>query len=83
VRPEDILLEDGEGDESNRISAVIQDLEPLGSFVRVYLDAESLAGDEIRVDVCKDLAKELHLSAGKVVTLPRADLRLYAMASHP
>jgi len=83
VRPEDILLEDPAGNDSNCFAAVIQYLEPLGSFVRVYLEAETLAGDEIRVDVRKDLAKELQLTVSKAVTitLPRDDLRLYLTES--
>ena len=83
VRPEDILFAETSDDALNRIPAVVQYLEPLGSFVRVYLIAETLANEEVRADVRKDLAKHLSLTPEKRidVSLPRDNLRLYANGS--
>ena len=79
VRPEDILLGDAANAQPNRVPAVVQHVESLGSFVRVYLEAQSLAHDEIRADIRKDLARELELTTSSAVTiaLPSSSLRLY------
>ena len=81
VRPEDILITDEADDELNQVQATVQYVEPLGSFVRVYLAAETLTQQEIRADVRKDMARDLALTPSRSVkiALPQCNLRLYAM----
>ena len=79
VRPEDILLVDADDGADNLIEATVNDVEFLGSFVRLYLDSPALGGHELRADVRKDLARRRGVAAGVTVRahIPPATIRLY------
>lgn len=83
IRPEDVKLSRPQTAAANQFQAAVQYLEPLGSFVRVYLSVPALGSEEVRVDVRKDTASELELVDGSniSVTLPKEGLRLYALDS--
>jgi iron(III) transport system ATP-binding protein len=80
IRPEDVLISQSHSTAPNQFQATIQYLEPLGSFVRIYLNVKSLTEEEIRVDVRKDTARTLQLDDASDIriTLPTASLRLYS-----
>ena len=80
VRPEDILLvDDGRDGGENTIEATVSDIEFLGSFVRLYLEAPALGDGELRADVRKDLARRHEIATGRPVRvrIPPATIRLY------
>jgi iron(III) transport system ATP-binding protein len=79
IRPEDIRVQGVTGSEENAITVHIRAMEFLGSFFRVDLAGDAMAGVTLRADVAVDLVRRLDLTAGQAlaVVLPRRRLRVY------
>ena len=83
IRPEDIVILDGAKAGANIIETVIQDVEYLGSYVRLYLRCAEMGDHELRADVPKSLARRLVIEPdGQLrVHIPPESIRLYQDAS--
>jgi iron(III) transport system ATP-binding protein len=79
IRPEDIRVQSVAGSEENAVTVQIKAMEFLGSFFRVDLAGDALAGVTLRADLAVDMVRRLDLAAGQAlpVTLPRRRLRVY------
>jgi iron(III) transport system ATP-binding protein len=85
IRPESVVLSHAQtsttdGTSSNNVEATIDEIEFLGSFERVYLDAGSLTNNLMMVDIPSTAARGLELNAntGINIHLPASDIRVYA-----
>ncbi len=80
VRPEDIIARGVAADEANAFEATVEDLEFLGSSLRVDLAGENLGGQRLTADLSVNLMRELALEPGHGVTvrIPAERIRLYA-----
>jgi iron(III) transport system ATP-binding protein len=79
IRPEDIRVGGVQGTEENAVRATVEAMTFLGSFFRVDLGGEALAGARLRADLSVDLVRQLELVPGRMlpVLLPRRRLRVY------
>jgi len=64
IRPEDVIIEKGTNDRTNRIDAQIQSTEFLGSFVRLVLTSVQLDGQSFRADLPMTQMRDLALQSG-------------------
>ncbi|CAN0458998.1 unnamed protein product [Hapterophycus canaliculatus] len=85
IRPESIVFQKTQqtADKvapSNNINAIIDEIEFLGSFQRVYLEAEALTHKLIMVDIPSTAARSLELQDSTNITIqfPAEEIRVYA-----
>lgn len=85
IRPESIVFQKTQqtADKvapSNNINAIIDEIEFLGSFQRVYLEAEALTHELIMVDIPSTAARSLELQDSTNITIqfPAEEIRVYA-----
>jgi iron(III) transport system ATP-binding protein len=79
IRPEDIVVLNDTQAGANVIDVAVQEIEFLGSYVRLYLRCAELGEHELRVDVPKTVARELAIEAQRRVRvrIPPESIRLY------
>ncbi|MDC0037361.1 putative 2-aminoethylphosphonate ABC transporter ATP-binding protein [Alphaproteobacteria bacterium] len=79
VRPEEIYFQQ-ENQDDNVISAIIKEIEFLGSFQRVYFEAKSFTNELIIVDVPSANARKIKLVIDKEINLyfSKQDARIYS-----
>ncbi|MBP50375.1 MAG: putative 2-aminoethylphosphonate ABC transporter ATP-binding protein [Arenicellales bacterium] len=79
IRPEDIVVLNSVEVGDNVVETVIQDVEHLGSYVRLYLCCTEMGDCELRADVTKSAARRLVLVPGQQarVRIPPESIRLY------
>ncbi len=79
VRPEDIVARGVTPDDSNAFAAGVEDLEFLGSSLRVDLSGAALDGQTLTADLSVNLMRELELEPGHdiIVRIPPERIRLY------
>jgi len=79
LRPEDIVVPEGEVPAANSFEAEIESMEFLGSFFRAGLRAEALGGETLRADFSINLARRLNLEEGDrlSVVVPGERIRVY------
>ena len=73
-----MISKDAEAD-TNVIEVTIQDVEFLGSYVRIYLRCAELGEQELRADVPKTVARTLTLEPERRlrIRIPPESIRLY------
>lgn len=78
IRPEDVVVGNST-DHSNVFDVIVEEVEHLGSFVRLYLRSPKLGNHELRADVRKDVARVNRLaSADNIrVHIQPDSIRLY------
>ncbi|MFK7996152.1 MAG: putative 2-aminoethylphosphonate ABC transporter ATP-binding protein [Granulosicoccus sp.] len=84
IRPESIMLYDPKNPANtetleNNISANIDEIEFLGSFQRIYLEAETLSNELIMVDIPSSKARNLEIQdlTSMSIQFPSEDIRIY------
>jgi len=79
LRPEDIVVPEGERPAVNCFEARIDSMEFLGSFFRAKLAAEALGHQSLRADFSINLARRLNLEEGSrlSVAVPSERIRVY------
>ncbi len=79
IRPEDIVVLNGAEAGANVIEVVFQDVEFLGSYVRLYLRCAEMGDHELRADVPKSVARRLAIEPNRQVRIriPPESIRLY------
>ena len=79
VRPEEIYFKQ-ENQDDNVISAIIKEIEFLGSFQRVYFEAKSFSNELIIVDVPSANARKIKLNIDEEINLyfSKQDARIYS-----
>ena len=80
VRPEDIVARAVTADQANAFSATVEELEFLGSFLRVELTGANIGNMRLTADLSVNLMRELDLAPGHEirVRIPAARIKLYA-----
>ena len=83
VRPEDIVILNDVETGSNVIEVIIDDIEFLGSYMRLYLRCAEMGDHELRADVPKTVAQRLSIEPHRTVRvrIPPEHIRLYPHAS--
>jgi iron(III) transport system ATP-binding protein len=79
IRPEDIMVLNSTEAGANVTEAVIQDVEFLGSYVRLYFRCTEMGDHELRADVPKSVARSLAIepSSRVRIRIPAESIRLY------
>ncbi len=78
-RPEDIIARDVATDHANAIVATVQDMEFLGSSLRITLGGEAIGGHIVNAELSINLMRDLSLQQGHAlaVRIPAERIRLY------
>ncbi len=79
VRPEDIVARGVKQEDANAFTAVVEELEFLGSSLRVDLTGKALDGQTLTADLSVNLMRELELAPGHdvMVRIPPERITLY------
>ncbi|MFQ5466827.1 MAG: putative 2-aminoethylphosphonate ABC transporter ATP-binding protein [Kiloniellaceae bacterium] len=79
VRPEDIIIEEGQPGEENVFDARLGAMEFLGSFIRADLGEGQIGDARLRADLPINQVRGLELNEGRAlrVKLPRSRIRVY------
>jgi iron(III) transport system ATP-binding protein len=78
IRPEDIQL-NVEKLDNNVLEVTIKEIEFLGSFQRIYLEASSVTNNLIMADVPSSSARKINLALNDKLNIcfPEEDIRVY------
>lgn len=79
IRPEDIVVQDGEADKENAFGVQVTAMEFLGSFYRADLAGEALGEARLRADLSVNLVRRLGLDAGTQISvrIPKERIRVF------
>ena len=79
IRPEDVVVDSLREGDANVLECTVKEIELLGSFRRIYLDAPELSKAAVLSDVPNRTARRLVINPGQRVRiqLPADDIRLY------
>jgi len=79
IRPEDIEVLNSTDAGSNVIEVIIQEIEFLGSYMRLYLRCADMGDHELRADVPRSVAQRLSIEPDRQVRvrIPPESIRLY------
>ena len=79
IRPEDIVVLDDDEAGANAFEVTIQEIEFLGSYIRLYFRCAALGEHELRADVPKSLAQRLSFAPQRRlrIQIPPDCIRLY------
>jgi iron(III) transport system ATP-binding protein len=79
IRPEDIEVLNNTDAGSNVIEVIIQEIEFLGSYMRLYLRCADMGDHELRADVPRSVAQRLSIEPDRQVRvrIPPESIRLY------
>ena len=79
IRPEDIVVLNSAEAGTNVIEVIIQEIEFLGSYMRLYLRCADMGDHELRADVPKSVAQRLSIEPDRQVRvrIPPESIRLY------
>ena len=83
VRPEDIILLEGQQANENCFEATVAEMEFLGSFYRADLTSPEIGEARLRADFSINLVRRLNLSDGQAVqiAIPSERIRIYPGAA--
>ncbi|GJL84038.1 MAG: Fe(3+) ions import ATP-binding protein FbpC [marine bacterium B5-7] len=81
IRPEDIVVDEGEGNQQNTVMADVRYIEFLGSFCRLGLDSAVFADSDVRADLSIHMMRDRDIDAGTRISVcfPENLIRIFAL----
>lgn len=83
IRPEDVMIYDGQSDNANHFTTCLSEGEFLGSFFRARFEGGDLGGHSLRADIAIHTMRNMKIRAGErtAMAIPHDRIRIYEKTS--